>query len=134
MHPFVGSRSRATGIALLTLLAGAGLVVTGSVSADAPPECFGKPATITGSGVIDGTAGHDVIVGSASDDTIDGKGGNDLDLRACRKRPASSAGWATTRSMAALAMTWSSATSSPRAETSWAAAMIGSSAAMGRTA
>ena len=31
--------------------------------------CFGERATITGSGIIDGTAGSDVIVGSDGSDT-----------------------------------------------------------------
>ena len=65
----------------VTLGALLGIVVVGisatQVAAAPPDDCFGKPATITGSGLIDGTARDDVIVGSAADDTIDGKGGND---------------------------------------------------------
>jgi hypothetical protein len=40
--------------------------------------CLGGRATITGSGIIDGTEGDDVIVGSGVGDTIDGGGGGDL--------------------------------------------------------
>ena len=71
-------RGKAIRIALLALMTSAGLVVIGPVSANGSPKCFGKPATITGSGTIDGTAGNDVIIGSAGDDTIDGLRGNDL--------------------------------------------------------
>ena len=38
-------------------------------------RCSGDPASITGSGVINGTAGRDLIVGSTADDEIDGGGG-----------------------------------------------------------
>jgi Ca2+-binding RTX toxin-like protein len=66
-------------IIVLTLLAGiaAALGVTGA-SGSTVATCFGKNATITGTGTIDGTAGNDVIVGSDAADVIDGKGGNDL--------------------------------------------------------
>jgi hypothetical protein len=37
---------------------------------------LGGRATITGSGIIDGTEGHDAIVGSGVSDTIDGGGGD----------------------------------------------------------
>lgn len=40
-------------------------------------SCFGSAATMTGSGIIDGTAGDDVIVGSDGNDSLHGKGGND---------------------------------------------------------
>ena len=39
--------------------------------------CFGSPATITGSGTIEGTMGDDVLVGGDGDDSIHGKGGKD---------------------------------------------------------
>lgn len=39
--------------------------------------CNGLPATILGSGVINGTPGSDVIIGSSGNDTIDGKAGAD---------------------------------------------------------
>lgn len=39
---------------------------------------MGERATITGSGIIDGTDGDDVIVGSGAIDTITGKRGDDL--------------------------------------------------------
>jgi hypothetical protein len=40
--------------------------------------CLGERATITGSGIIDGAEGDDVIVRSSVNDTIDGGGGDDL--------------------------------------------------------
>lgn len=40
--------------------------------------CFGKVATITGSGVVTGTNGNDVIITGNGADTVDGRGGNDL--------------------------------------------------------
>jgi Ca2+-binding RTX toxin-like protein len=40
--------------------------------------CAGHTATITGSGVINGTSGSDIIVGSAGADTIRGGGGYDI--------------------------------------------------------
>ena len=43
--------------------------------------CFGRTATISGTGaddVLRGTAGDDVIVGGAGNDRIDGAGGNDV--------------------------------------------------------
>jgi hypothetical protein len=59
-------------VTLGTLLAIVVVGVAATQGAAAPPDgCFGKPATITGSGVIDGTSRDDVIVGSAADDTID---------------------------------------------------------------
>ena len=60
-------------VAALALSAGS----TASAGAD-QPRCFGKKATIRGSGTINGTAGTDVIVGSPADDVIGGQGGNDL--------------------------------------------------------
>jgi len=42
-----------------------------AVAAAQPPLCFGHPATIRGSGVIQGTPGEDVIVGSSRRITID---------------------------------------------------------------
>jgi len=44
----------------------------------AQPMCFGKPATVVGSGHIVGTPGDDVIVGSDGRDVILGLGGDDL--------------------------------------------------------
>jgi hypothetical protein len=41
-------------------------------------KCSGKTVTITGSGVINGTPGDDVIAGSNGVDTINGGGGNDV--------------------------------------------------------
>jgi Ca2+-binding RTX toxin-like protein len=40
--------------------------------------CFGKPATITGSGVVNGTPGDDVIITGNKADTVNGRGGDDL--------------------------------------------------------
>ena len=73
----------------VTLGALLGIVVVGVAAtpgaAATPDGCFGKPATITGSGRSTAPRGDDVIVGSAADDTIDGKGGNDSHLRTCRE-------------------------------------------------
>jgi len=41
-------------------------------------QCRGVPATISGSGAINGTSGPDVIVGGPGNDVINGLGGNDL--------------------------------------------------------
>ena len=41
------------------------------------PVCKGRPATIVGSGRMNGTAGDDVIVGGEGRDLIDGLGGDD---------------------------------------------------------
>jgi len=62
-----------------TVLNGAGVQAIGGL-------CNGLPATHTwldasgqyGPGVIDGTKGDDVIIGSDGDDTIDGHGGDDF--------------------------------------------------------
>jgi 6-phosphogluconolactonase (cycloisomerase 2 family) len=48
---------------------------------DAPPLCFGQPATIIGTegpDVLRGTSGNDVIVGLGGDDLLLGGGGDDL--------------------------------------------------------
>lgn len=45
--------------------------------ANPSPHCFGKPASIVGSGTIRGTAHADVIVGGSGRDVIEGRGGND---------------------------------------------------------
>jgi Ca2+-binding RTX toxin-like protein len=58
-------------VGVLALLGAAG------ASGDSTTKCFGKQATIVGSGLITGTSGDDVIVGSAGDDEIDGGDGND---------------------------------------------------------
>ncbi|MEV5383088.1 calcium-binding protein [Streptomyces sp. NPDC052721] len=73
-------RSRMT-VRLSACLIAASLLalgMAGETSGQARATCFGRPATITGSGTINGTSGRDVIVGSAGADTIDGRGGNDL--------------------------------------------------------
>ena len=52
-------------------------VVTVAAPVAAAATCDGKPATIVGGGLIDGTNGNDVIVGSNGDDHISGLGGKD---------------------------------------------------------
>jgi hypothetical protein len=59
----------ATALVVVSALA---LLGAAGASADSTPNCFGKKATIVGSGLINGTQGDDVIVGSATDDEIDG--------------------------------------------------------------
>lgn len=59
------------------------LVVGGVASAGAKraPRCFGRAATIVGSGkseTLRGTKGRDVIVAKGGDDRLVGRGGNDL--------------------------------------------------------
>jgi Ca2+-binding RTX toxin-like protein len=64
------------------------LLIVGAPAAAQPPavpglaaaaaRCFGEPATIVGSGIINGTQGDDVIVGSEVNDVINGNGGEDL--------------------------------------------------------
>lgn len=73
---------RRIALAGLTVLAltVAYLVVAAS-GAQAAPKCFGKVATIVGTGadeVINGTRGSDVIMAKRGDDTINGRGGNDF--------------------------------------------------------
>ena len=48
------------------------------VGLDLIATCNGLPATIVGSGVINGTNGNDVIVGLGANDTINGGNGNDV--------------------------------------------------------
>ena len=48
------------------------------VGLDLIPTCNGIPATIVGTGVINGTSGNDVIVGLGENDTIHGGQGNDV--------------------------------------------------------
>src|SRR5918994_1489274 len=68
-------------VMVLVVLATALAVLAGTAqpsrAADTALTCFGRQATITGSGTIIGTKGDDVIVGSFGDDTIGGLGGND---------------------------------------------------------
>jgi hypothetical protein len=64
----------ATALGLFAVLAG---TAQPSRAADTALTCFGRQATITGSGTIIGTPGADVIVGSASAEPIGGLGGND---------------------------------------------------------
>jgi len=45
---------------------------------EAPPTCFGRVATIWGSGLLEGTPGDDVIVGDGAEDTIYGYEGDDI--------------------------------------------------------
>ena len=107
--------------------------VAATQGAAAPPDgCFGKPATITGSGVINGTPGHDVIVGSAADDAIDGKGGNDL---ICGRAGDDQlvGGLGNDQLAGDIGDDLLSATSTQKAETPSAAVTIGSSVTTGRT-
>ena len=64
-------------IMLVVLLVLVSLPVPGHAGTPVP-RCFGKVATLVGSGDLAGTAANDVIVGSSGVDTIDGRGGNDL--------------------------------------------------------
>ncbi|HEX2053501.1 MAG TPA: Ig-like domain-containing protein, partial [Actinomycetota bacterium] len=68
--------------ALLGVLLLPALIVLGPAAAaqPTPPECFGQPATIVGTGAgetLNGTAGDDVIVGLGGADKIEGRGGDD---------------------------------------------------------
>jgi hypothetical protein len=62
------------GVALLSSVA----MSIPHAAADEPPTCFGRPATIWGSGLLEGTPGDDVIVGSNGEDVIYGYEGNDF--------------------------------------------------------
>jgi hypothetical protein len=65
----------ATALGLLAALAG---TAQPSRAADTGLSCFGRQATISGSGTINGTESDDVIIGSdTTNDTIGGVGGND---------------------------------------------------------
>ena len=74
--------SRRTGVAVLaaTFLAVTGAAVVPTPAQAVTPTCFGRAATIVGTGsseTIRGTSGPDVIVGRGGSDTIDGRGGDD---------------------------------------------------------
>jgi hypothetical protein len=71
-----GPRPRAVVVGVLLLAAGGAVATRGFAAPGA--GCFGERATITGSGVINGTGGDDVIVASGLSDTINGRGGDDL--------------------------------------------------------
>lgn len=60
--------------ALVVLLANAGSAQAGNGVFEL---CGGEPATIVGSGTIEGTPGPDVIVGSPGADDINARGGDD---------------------------------------------------------
>ncbi|HSQ38369.1 MAG TPA: hypothetical protein VLS92_10800, partial [Acidimicrobiia bacterium] len=70
---------------MLVVLVGALAPTAGSLASPAAgadpaaraPMCLGLEATIVGAGVIKGTAGDDVIVGSGGNDTIKGLAGHD---------------------------------------------------------
>jgi Ca2+-binding RTX toxin-like protein len=62
--------------AALSLVPLAGLLVLDG-PATAAPTCFGKPATIVGSGLIEGTSRNDVIVATASGSEVHGGPGDD---------------------------------------------------------
>ena len=85
-----GSKSRFVVVAVVALMAaslvvapaGAVLMVPSNVAtAEDPPTCDGKPATIVGTpgdDVIDGTSRSDVIHGLGGNDTINGLDGDDF--------------------------------------------------------
>src|SRR5688572_10580238 len=64
--------------AIAAVFVACGLVMPSDSLAGPVAVCDGQTATITGSGVINGTGGNDVIVGFESNDTIKGNGGNDV--------------------------------------------------------
>lgn len=61
----------------LAVLVASCAITTASHSASAPPTCFGETATIVGSGVLRGTAGHDVIVATNASTEVHAGPGND---------------------------------------------------------
>jgi Ca2+-binding RTX toxin-like protein len=71
-----GPRLRAVVVGVLLLATGGAVAARGFAAPSA--GCLGERATITGSGVINGTEGDDVIVGSSLNDTINAGGGDDL--------------------------------------------------------
>ena len=71
-----GPRRRAAVVGVLLLAASAAVATRGFAAPSA--GCLGQRATITGSGIINGTEGDDVIVGSRLNDAINGRGGDDL--------------------------------------------------------
>lgn len=68
---------RKAGIITASLLIATPLTLFAGQAAADEPTCYGRAATITGSGNITGTPDDDVIIGSADADVIDGAGGND---------------------------------------------------------
>src|SRR5918993_5640985 len=68
---------RRFGLVLLLLVGLMTVPWAGAASGSSTPTCFGRAATMVGSGVIVGTSGDDVIVGSAGDDEISAGAGND---------------------------------------------------------
>jgi hypothetical protein len=60
----LGRRARIATLA--AFVAGATTLAVAQPVHGATSTCFGKPATIVGSGTITGTAGNDVIIGSAT--------------------------------------------------------------------
>src|SRR5918994_3585660 len=71
----LGWRSRLVAVGPLALAGGVAGAAQGVAQETA--SCFGEPATIAGSGTINGTSGDDVIIGSPSNDAINGLGGDD---------------------------------------------------------
>jgi Ca2+-binding RTX toxin-like protein len=67
---------RRLGLVLLPLVGLITMPWAGAASGASNPTCFGRAATIVGSGVIVGTSGDDVIVGSAGADVINAGAGN----------------------------------------------------------
>lgn len=64
---------RVSGVLLTTV----GVFFWVTPASGATPQCFGRDATIVGSGLIVGTEGDDVIVGRGGSDKIKGLGGDD---------------------------------------------------------
>ena len=128
-----GMKMRRMLISLLALAGVAAALGAAGASGRSAPTCFGKKATITGSGTIIGTDANDVIVGSDGADTINGKGGDD---RICGLGGDDQiqVGSMTTRSTPATAATSSGATSSTSQATPLAEETTSSTAASATTA
>jgi Ca2+-binding RTX toxin-like protein len=78
--PGAPAARRWVGLTIVALL-GAWLTVGGPASGyngNGEASCDGRPATMMGSGPINGTSGNDVIVGSSGPDTINAGGGHDV--------------------------------------------------------
>jgi hypothetical protein len=71
------SLQRSTALLASGALLASLMVAVVAAPVSAAPTCDGKPATIVGGGLIEGTNGNDVIVGSNGEDQIFGMGGKD---------------------------------------------------------
>ncbi len=65
-------------VAVGLLAASALVAVPDAAAIGAPPACMGREATVWGSGLLEGTSGDDVIVGSNGADTVYGYEGDDI--------------------------------------------------------